>query len=191
MSIRPEISGFKLQKFYAIFGSKNEELLKELLEEDQQGRTQRDIPSIKDDLNTIIMSDQQELCLSALAQLEVEKPELFINLASYQDGVYTSDSNMWKSCYEYFEGVSEKVSDDIKPLINYFIVGRMFFIPNRSTTSEFSYAYLLKDEVKIILDDMEQNWSIYDDGEGEFGRDFKEWLKTIHEKSLDLFFYQA
>ena len=186
MAIRPEICGFNLQKFLSIFGSKNEVLLKERLEQDKHDVLAYRISSKKDTLTKLIMTNEADL-----AAIEESDPDLIKSFIADQEDILTTDSSIWRYYHmEYFEQLVSKLSPEMRKLFEFFIYGRMFFQSDAWTTSELPYSYLTLDEVKIILVDMDQQWDIYDDAEG-FGKELKTWLTSISEKNLDLFFDQG
>ena len=126
-----------------------------------------------------------------LAAIEESDPDLIKSFIADQEDILTTDSNIWRYYHtEYFEQLAPKLNPEVRRLIEFFLNGRMFFQKGAWTTSELPYAYLTLDEVRAILADMDQRWDIYADSEG-FGKELKNWLISISEKNLDLFFDQG
>lgn len=120
--------------------------------------------------------------------VEEEYPDILIQLLYLQPNGVSTDSNIWKNSFEYFNNLKGEVPLEVRELIDYFIDGRTFFIGGY-TTSEYPYAYLFNDELKLLRKDMEKNWGNYDDKD-KFGQDFKGWIDNIIKAEKDLFFAQ-
>ena len=200
MAIRPNFIGInKIEDFKNIFGydldNKISKILLNIYADSFDKNSVSEIEYEEDDFITKeevikIIDNIVEFGEEYLIKLENQNVDFLLRLILNQpDNVYTG-SNEWRYYqFEYFLKIVEKLEGKPKKLINYLNKGRKIFC-DEPTDTEFPYAYLSIEEMKIILEDMKKNWEKYDDSEN-FGKDFKQWMETFINNNKDLFYYNS
>ncbi|MFA6250121.1 MAG: hypothetical protein WC686_01300 [Candidatus Shapirobacteria bacterium] len=188
MSIRPNFTGIDLGKFKKSFGSKDKKIADELFENYEKslvvvdGKRHYEVGQEEDRM----MIEEAVLGGPEKAvEMENNYPYLMSRLAETQPERVTTESDGWTSYFlEYLENLLEKLEGPGKKMIEYLWQGRKLFSEGKTGT-EYPYSYLTKEEIAILLKDMEEKWSTYNDF--EFAPDFKGWLEEFRDKGKDLF----
>lgn len=185
MSLRPEAIGFNLEQLTQSFGGKDLKLAKRL----------DHIPYETD----MVTDDGQRYCETAnkivngeLAPKSLETESslialIVIDIARIQEGALESDLSFWTYDEDYFKWLKNLVSEENKPLVQYFLSGRPLF--GKSFEDDMTiYAYFSKEELDQLLEEINQNPQKYYDDEG-FGEALHTCLKTCAEHKKDMFFF--
>ena len=197
MSLRPEISGFSLQKMFDVLGCKDEEVLRRVTDEFDSKVTFRN-PSLKAEAHNVLRRAIFDYDGNRWPDLEVEgEPHVFaaIVLAAHGQELLKTESNHWKmpGIWDFIEQNYPQFSGEGRKYLKVFVEGRGIF--GRKIKTYWSYySFLQRSELDAALRTLTQ----FRDADparqggqfhyGMLGR-LLEWLTAIRSKQMDLWFY--
>ena len=193
MSLRPHITGIDLSKLEAIFGSKDEKMLKDLLAIYQKEIFDDYLGEMDHDkVSRVFIKD---LVFGKTKPSKEEGRPIFTDLLTklfihYGQDVVWTDSDMWKRYFmDYFTILESLLVGRGRELISYFLGGRPLFGKHIAPTTRGTYyCYLTRREVGELLTIIEKNKEVFYDEEG-FGEHFHKGLKKIYAADKDLFYF--
>jgi hypothetical protein len=189
MSIRQNIYGVNnVEDFKNIFGTKNDELTLMLLKNCEE-TLKLEEGSEEYEEGIMAVKNAVDFGGETLENSDFDHYYIIFDLLINQNGTIYTDSDYWWNCNTYFSNLLEKVDGKPKELISFFMDGRKIFSEG-NTDSEFPYCYLTLDEMKFILNDMNNNPDKYKDPEN-FDKDFKMCMEEFVANGKDLFFMQS
>ena len=195
MSLRPEISGFSLNNMDALFGTKDEHLLTDLLCEFDKKITFRD-PELTGQSHAILRRAIDERPRWPDLDMEGE-PHVFaaIILAQHGQEHIKTDSNLWAmpSLWDFFRQHFSQIPSPGRKYLRMFFEGRGIFARNIETSWSF-YGFLDHSELRMLLASLREFEDAEPAREGqpfrsEFFGKFTGWLTAIESNGKDLWFY--
>jgi hypothetical protein len=195
MSLRPEISGFRLDEMFALMGSGNEGLLTRLIEE-FDASVKFEEPSQRDRALAILRRAVFER--PRWADLEVEGEEhvfAALTLARHGQTHLDTTSNFWKmpAFWDFIKGNHEQVPKPGRKYLSTFTQGRGLFARKIDTPWSF-YGFLAHPELQALLEALREFQAADPARRGEefmsgFIDEFVGWLELIESNNKDLWFY--
>jgi hypothetical protein len=189
MSLRPEISGFKLNKLLSLFNCK-----KAIVLEKAKKHFSKFVGVENNPQNTRPFKILEQIISGKITRsnTKVENSDfilVIILLASFEQKRILTNSNIYKSdsLYNYFKFLKPKLSKKTFEMLNFLLSGRPLM--GKVFNTEWSYyAYLTNEEVDSILKELTA-LSIATKDPENFGKVFIKWLRQIKKLKSDLWYY--
>jgi hypothetical protein len=197
VSLRPEVSGFRLDVLRGVLGCGDpataERAAAHVLE------------SAGSERGRVVAGVARDLVMGARPAPEDEDEDVIaavVSLAGFGQEHLTTGSSSWKSYFQDWAFDEWKVGDGgptlpedtdpetyerIEDLLFWALVARPL-VGRRQTGSWTTYGYLTHAEVGELLGLAERYPGLRADPEG-FGADFFDWLREIHDAGLDYWFF--
>lgn len=190
MSIRLALIGINLEKLENIFGCNDPKVAQDLKKkyDEFDNDSKEEMLKVHRLINNIVMGE--------ITPQEAEEdnffPLLLENvLVSYDQEVIWAKGDRCDTFTEYLDLAAWKLKGEAKKLATHFLAGRALFTEyGKLPYEEFPYTYLRHEEIKKLLDYMEEHKEVFYDYDG-WGREFPRFLKEVYEKGLDLFSFAS
>jgi hypothetical protein len=185
--IRIHIYGFSIDELKSYEGSKNQEVLKKVLDELYDG----DDPELDEytKAREIAKLFFNESAKEAGFNNETRSYYYFIRACVY---VLESSKSFDIDCssedlFDYLYNIRNNVSVTSKQLINFFIIGRSIFSDQSALSpSDYPYIMLSLSEISTLIKDIKKNSNLYKDQKGVSDKFYK-ILKELEENKMDLY----
>jgi len=193
MSLRPEISGFKLDILLSLFGSRNREAAAnaaKVVEETVAFDDPREFARVRQVLEQAITSGRPFADLTAEDGSHVYAA---LGLAAVEQNRTETESNVWKM--GAFEDLVNQIGTTIEPkaltLLRYFLDGRPLF--GKTIQADWSYyAWLSLDELKTLIAALRAVAQTDSDPTGDgFLEELTGWLDQVAAADSDLWFFAS
>ena len=186
--IRLHIYGFNINELKSYEGSKNQEVLKKVLDELYDG----DDPELDEYTRAREIAELffNKSAKEAGFDNETQSYYYFIRALIHAQKMLVFPEFECSAHYlfGYFYDLQEKLAGSPKQIINFFIKGRSIFSDNSALSpADYPYVILTLSEITILAQDMEINKQLYKDSEGIYELLLNALHKLIKEKS-DLYF---
>jgi hypothetical protein len=200
MSLRLNISGFNYSQMAGNFGSKNDDLKKQLAKDFQQFIEEQEdnneaTGTLEQAVNIIGLAVDNKAPLDSIKE-ENDICCYVVNLFAHHEQEHIlTDSCDWKMkvLWDMQEAYSGRLTARMDKFLRYFIEGRPI-LGQKIQTSWSYYTYLLNSEVNelaeeiLLLKKQFQNDKLFSKY-NEFMDEFEGWLSIILEKQKDLWFW--
>ena len=192
MSQRLNVYGFDLGKIKSLFGSRDENALKEIATSFNKLHFFSGSPDdfleehrVFETFQKIIMSDSFE----EDSDNEPYLYDIMFFLSRYRQDNFATSLLDWKINYLYgvIEAISGKIDVGIYRLLNLLLTGRNIS-GEWLDGAEQIYGYFTKEEVKSLLDYLRSNFSLFEPDDSGFWGNLEEALAEVAEKKCDLWF---
>jgi hypothetical protein len=200
MSLRMNISGFNYSQMAGYFGSRNDDLKKQLAKDFQQfteepKENNEATDTLEQAVNIIELAVDNKVPLDTIKE-ENDSCCYVVNLFAHhgQEHILT-DSCDWKMkvLWDMQEVYSGRLTARMDKFLRYFIDGRPIF-GKKIQTSWSYYAYFLNSEAKELAEELKlfkrqfQNDKAFSKF-NEFVDEFEGWISAILEKQKDMWFW--
>lgn len=185
--IRLHIYGFRIDELKSYEGSKNQEVLKKVLDELYDG----DDPELDEYIRARKIAELffNENAKKAGFDNETRSYYYFIRACIYALEISKSfdiDCSS-RDLFDYFYNIRNNINTTSKQLINFFMGGRSIFSDQAALSpSDYPYIMLSLSEISTLIRDIEENSKVYKDQKGVSDKFYK-ILKELEENKMDLY----